>query len=356
MNDHAPLYSDILNQPAAYEQSLAHHAGDGHGSLQLAAAHMRRCPRLVVVAIGASFSAALPFVYRLAAAGRRVILEDAAEFLHYTYRAYGEEDCFLLISRSGQTIEIDRALDRLRECGGTIIGLTNVPDSRLAREADVTLWLNSPADVMIAIQTYLTTVLTLHLLAELTVSDRPANAILAEAAALEPSLRETVITYAALSPNWVRDFRPYHAVYFLGRGASFGTATQGALLMHEMVRFPGVAAYSGGHFRHGPWEVADERIRTIVFAPSDQTADLNIALAKDVHEMGSSVTLVTSLPSQKGAEGLDKWMLPAVAPQLAPLLEIVPVQFFTYEFARWQGLVPGEFRVCTPITLTEGVA
>jgi fructoselysine-6-P-deglycase FrlB-like protein len=120
-------------------------------------------------------------------------------------------------------------------------------------------------------------------------------------------------TYQARSQAWKGHFKPYQAFYYLGRGASQASALQAALLSYEMARFPGVF-FSAGAFRHGPWEVVDGRARLFVFAPTDNTYDLNLALALDVEKMGGEVTLVTSRPPRSVPTGLQVWDLPAIPP------------------------------------------
>jgi fructoselysine-6-P-deglycase FrlB-like protein len=103
----------------------------------------------------------------------------------------------------------------------------------------------------------------------------------------------------------------------------------------------------------------DERTLAFVFAPADHTYDLNIALAADLCALGSHVILITGqiLPSKREElqqiDRLDIWEIPTSPVVFAPFLEILPVEFFIYEFACWQGLTPGVFRACTPITLAE---
>lgn len=354
MTDHQPVYKNILNQPLAFDQSMQYQTGAGWSGLTRAAHQIHQASQVVLVSIGASYSASIPFVYRLAEAGIRLILEDATEFLHYTYRAYDAQTVFLLISRSGETIEITRALQLLKKYGRFTIGVTNVENSVLASEVDLVLLLHCPSDDLISIQTYIITLSILHLLAELVVGNAPKEQLLGDAENLAGLLQQTVTACQTPSQEWASTIQPYQAIYLLSRGPSLASAKQGALLLHEMSRFPAVAAYSAGQFRHGPWEVADQRIRCFIFAPKDSTYELNIALAEDLSRFGSEVTLVTHQPPENISEYLVVWEIPATLPRLAPLLEIVPVQLFVYEFTRWQDLTPGLFRASTPITLTEG--
>jgi len=352
MTSSFPAYQNILSQADALEQSIDWHVGAGGGALGQAATLLRSAGQIVVVAIGASYNAAIPFVYRLAAAGKHAVLEDASEFLHYTHRAYPAGTLFLLISRSGESVEIVRALDLLIGRSIPIIGVTNEPESALARRAGLTLLFGGPNDALIAAQTYLETLLTLDLLAQAALDSLDAAAFLSQLRALPPAARQ-VIEYCRTQKTAAYGFRDFRSIYLLGRGPSLASASQAMLMFHEMARYP-AHAYPAGAFRHGPWEVADERARMFVFAPPDSTYDLNLALAGDLARLRAEVILLSSQPlPQPDWMGVRLWNLPPLAARWSPYIEIIPLQFFIYEFALWQGLAPGVFRASTLVTRSE---
>lgn len=348
-----PIYRDILNQANALEQVSIYQIGPAWNTLKKAAKTIQNATEVVIVSIGASYAASIPFIYRFAGKGRRVILEDAAEFLHYTNSSYqNNATVFMLISRSGETIEISRTLQLLKRRGQFVIGITNEADSILAKQSDLPLLIGGPSDHLVAVQTYLTTLLTLHLLAEVTINDSPPDHLVNQLRDLVELERTQISFYKDRSLHWKQEMRSYQAIYMLARGVSMASAHQGALMLHEMSRFPGIV-FSAGHFRHGPWEVVDGRIRCFVFAPQDATYELNLSLAKDLEQMGGDVTVVTGNLPGGSLKGIQIWETPQIDPILAPFFEIIPLQFYCYEFADWQGITPGQFRASTPITLAE---
>lgn len=352
MASSSSVLQNILHQPHGLVEALRYQSSAGYEALDQAAQAIRNAEQVFLVSIGASYHASLPFTYRLAAAGRRVILEDAAEFLHYTHPAGSASSVYLLISRSGKTIEIANALKLLKRRGQFTIGITNEADSPLAQESDLPLLLGSPRDDLIAIQTYQASLLLMHLLVEAISSGTTRRTSTTDLEKLPAHMERVIDHYQGFSQEWQAQFRAYQGVYLLGRGASLASAYEGALLFHEMARFPGIG-YSAGHFRHGPWEVIDHRIRCLVFAPQDRTYELNISLARDLAHLGGHVTLITSKPPEEPIKGVEVWEIPTTRPELTPFLEILPVQLFIYEFARWLGHTPGIFRASTPITLAE---
>jgi glutamine---fructose-6-phosphate transaminase (isomerizing) len=347
-----PVYQDIQNQGDALRQTLDFQLGPGWSNLERAAQAIRNATQITVASIGASYSASLPFVYRLGAAGKPAALVDASELLHYTNSTAQPGSVFILASRSGETIEIVRLLQVLKGRAGTIIGVTNEPESPLARLSDIPILLGCPRDHLIAIQTYSATLLTLLIMAELILRDVPIPDMKQIVGSLPGLVESSIGEYSRVSQDWAGGFRQYGGVYLLARGPSRASANQAALLFHEMARYP-AAAWTIGEFRHGPWEVMDERICAFVFMPEDQTQALNEAFAVDLAEMGGDVRVISAGKPKSLPGNLSIWAIPPVDPSLAPILEIIPVQFFIYEYSRWQGLTPGEFRASTPVTLSE---
>jgi len=158
------LLEDILAQPESLSRVLAHQTGDGLASLRNAAAMLRSATRVVITGMGASFYASYPLDYLLCSLGIDSVAVEAAELLHYR-QSMCKDAVVVLVSRSGESVEIEKLLHNL---GGTpTIGVTNVPESVLAKRSRQMLLVGSLPDEMVAIQSYTGTVLALLLLGAL---------------------------------------------------------------------------------------------------------------------------------------------------------------------------------------------
>ncbi len=342
-----PLLQNILAQPGAMRRVLAYQVGAGLPALKRAADLIREQRRVIFSAIGGSYCASLPAARRLAAP-----LVDASELLHYFEHTGGDAAAvFVLVSRSGETVEIVRLLPRLKERGAMIIGVTNEPGSPLDRQADVSIRVNSPPDQMAAVQTYTGTLVTLHLLGE-AVRGGPDAASREEVEAVIAAAERALPAWEEASRGWRTFFEGFPPVYLLARGTALASALAGALLLHEVAKTPAIAM-GAGHFRHGPAEVAGEGFRALVFAPPDATQALNRALALDLARLGGQVRVIGPPEGISDAPGLACWPIEPVSPWLSPILEILPVQFAAYRLAEWKGVTPGEFRVVGQVTRSE---
>jgi len=330
---------DFLDQPAAVAQVLDHAFGAGRPALDAARQAIAEPREILVTGMGASYFAALVFADAMARAGRPVLAVEAGELLHGPVGLCNGRTV-ILISRSGESVEIVRLLDRISGFDGATIGLFNDRASTLARRAQVPLWLNCPPDKIVAQQSYLATVAVLLALAGALV---PAYRGPADFAPVLTALRET----AAVLPGATQGIGPllaaHRPLYIFGRQSGHATALEAQLLIHEVGQFPAVAM-TGHGFRHGPFEVVDSGFTAILITCDGPLRALDEALARDIRAKGGRAFC--------SGPGADLPHAPVPEP-LAPLVAILPLQMAAIRLAEARGLVPGTFRWSGLVTTSE---
>jgi glutamine---fructose-6-phosphate transaminase (isomerizing) len=346
-----PMLDNILAQPASLRALLALHQGPHHATLRACADIICTAQgRVIFTAMGGSLFATPPAVTLLGQQGFQVQAVESAELLHYGSAALRAGDVGVVISRSGGSIEPVLLAEKMRHAGMTVIGITNVPGSRLEQIAHVTLAIGSQPDKLIAVQTYTGTVLTLLLLAEEVVARESATLSTAVGAAL-PALAAHIDECLRASEGW-QDLLMGGPLYLLGRGPALAAVYEGALLLHETAKTAAVGM-SSGQFRHGPAEILSPDFRAVVFGTPEITRDLDRSLADDLFSMGAKVRWIgpAGKAGESHAPSLVPW--PETPPVLAPLFEIVPLQVASYRLALWRGITPGDFRFVSEVTATE---
>ncbi len=340
------LASNIQAQPESLSRILHHQCGDGEEALAHAAALLRSAKKVVITAMGASLFASIPFQYYLCSLGLDAVVVEAGELLHYQNSSW-KDAVVLMVSRSGESVEIARLLETMKG-KVPIIGVSNEPLSRLSRSVDVSLSIGSLRDEMVAIQTYTGTLLTLHLLASAVAgsSDTAAE----EVRRLLPSFASLVEISMHTLTEWEKFLTPNSAIYLLARGPSLASAHEGALLFHEVAKSPAIAMPIAS-FRHGPVEVVDDNFRGIIFAPQDHVQNLNLSLARDVARFGGRVCMVG--PSEPSLQDARWCIVPSATPTLAPIFEIVPMQAAAFQLALQRGIEPGSFRYAPQVAVDE---
>jgi glucosamine--fructose-6-phosphate aminotransferase (isomerizing) len=342
-----PMFDNILNQRESLRLVAAHQLGPGRDALVGAASLLRKSRHIVVSGMGASFFASLPLRYWLAEDAGLISMVETSELLHFLTPALDDRTTVVLVSRSGESVEITKLLPILRERGVPVIGVVNVPGSALAQQAGTVLFVNSPADELVAVQTYTGTVLTLSILAA-AICNR-----------LEQAAQEVKILLRLL-PGYFEschralktlDLTKSAPIYFLGRGSSLASVHESVLLMHETAKQPAVGM-SAAHFRHGPVEAVSAGFRAVVFGTESKTREIDHALAADLKKMGADVWWIGPETGHQAA-GSGQFWSEEIPNRFAPALEVVPVQMIAYRIAEANGIRPGAFRFATPITLTE---
>jgi glucosamine--fructose-6-phosphate aminotransferase (isomerizing) len=348
-----PMLDNIQAQPESHRALLALHQGNRHATLSACAEKIRKAQgRVIFSGMGGSLFATPPAVSRLGQQGYRVEAIESAELLHYGIASLRAGDVGIVISRSGGSIEPLLLAEKMRQAGMTVIGVTNTPGSRLEQLADITLPIGSQDDKLIAVQTYTGTVLTLLLLAEEVLAGESAQLSDVCGAAL-PALSAHIDECLRESDRW-QDLLMGSPLYLLGRGPSLGSVYEGALLLHETAKTAAVGM-SSGQFRHGPAEILSSDFRAVVFGTPPATRALDRSLANDLFSAGAKVRWIGPAAdagdSRGQAPSLVPW--PEIAPVLAPLFEIVPLQVAAYRLALWRGITPGEFRFVSAVTSSE---
>ena len=346
---HCELLQNILDQPRSIKTVSAYQLGGGRGAMLGAADAARKANQIILSGMGSSLFACTPLSYYLTAGGIAATVIEASELLHYQIEACRPGSAAILLSRSGETVEVTKLLAVLKEKRVTVIGVTNVPNSTLAREADYPISTHSFADQLVAVQTYVGTLVTLLLLGA-TIARDSESQWEEDIAALTTALSPFISDCVERSAGWREFLDGVKAIYLLGRGPSLGSVSEGTLLFHEVAKAP-ASAMSAAHFRHGPVEVVSGDFRALVFATQTATRDLDVALASDIVGMGGNARIIGTGEIDAKLR-LCAW--PAGIPEtLAPVVEVVPVQLAALRLAQWRGITPGDFRFAPEVTLTE---
>ena len=339
-----PLLENILSQSAALSAVLT---SQSTAALNGAADFLLSKKRIVLSGMGASFFACGPLEHALQKRGMDVTSVETAELLHFGAAAIGPDTAMVLVSRSGESVEVIKLLERLRGSGIRVLGISNVSDSRLSKMADHCLVIGSPADQLVAIQTYTSTIAVFALL------DAAAGGNLAQAIeelerAIEV-LKPVLPHWVASRDEWIPFLQEDTPLYLLARGAAMASAFEGMLLMHETAKAPAIAM-SIPQFRHGPVEVVDARFRAIVIGTQSETRTLDLELAQDLMRMGGQVRWLG--PEAGSVPALCLWPqgLPARFTQVA---ETIPLQIAAYTKAELRGVTPGDFRWAPAVTASE---
>ncbi len=329
--------SDILEQPSVLHSVVEHYGNQQNWQSLLDELHRDRYDQVVLTGMGSSYYALFPTWLYLNQQGIPTIHIEASELVHYALAMLGERTLLIVVSQSGESIEIQRLVKALNG-KVTTVSVTNTQNNFLTSHSNIPLCTNAGQEVPVATKTYTSSLALLHLLARSLTGHLESQdyADLGKAADL---IRRLLTNWQDWLEPLANHLQPASFFSLLGRGPAIASAMTGALLFREVARLDGVGL-SGGQFRHGPMEAVSSGTGVILFAQG-RTGELSQRLAVDIASHHGRVVLIGQEVTDSTVVNLP---LPLMNEYLIPILEIVVVQLLAARFAEKAGIVPGEFR------------
>jgi glucosamine--fructose-6-phosphate aminotransferase (isomerizing) len=338
---------DILDQPAALRAGINHYDPQ---VLEGVANDLKagRFDRIVMTGLGASYFGSYPAWLHLAQAGLPAWWVETSELLHYSMPLITPRTLVWVVSQSGMSAEIRALLDRFKELPpALLLATTNDPDSQLGREAGVVLPLHSGVESTVSTRSYVNTLAVTQMAALQLAGDsvEPARMDLLRTA---DGLEAYLSTWESRVEAWVELLGVPGRLMVLGRGPSLGSAQMAVLMFKESAKFE-AEAMSSAEFRHGPLEMADSRLTTILIEGDALARDKNRALARELQSHHAHVVWAGYTQEAE----FSTVPLPGSIGIGQGIAEIVPFQMLSIALARQTGFEPGIFRYIGKVTLIE---
>ena len=337
------MAKEIAEQPTVIADALKHYLQGDVINLP-EAVDFTGVDRITLVACGtASYACHVAKYWFEQIAGLPAEVDIASEF-RYREPPMSPTSWALFVSQSGETADTLAALRYTRDKVAKVVSVVNVPTSSIARESDLSLPIMAGVEVGVASTKAFTCQLTvLALLALKAALDRgrlsPADLAqhLASLRAI-PGLMNHALTLSKPIAAIADDLSRAQDVLFLGRGAMFPMALEGALKLKE-ISYIHAEGYASGELKHGPIALIDEAVPVVVLAPRDALFDKTVSNMQEVMARHGKVLLISDAQGVAEA-GTGVWRsitMPEVAPTFAPILYAVPAQLLAYHTAIAKG-------------------
>ncbi len=342
------MLKEILDQPRAVRDTFAGRLDLEDGRVLLPDAGLddnalARFRRVVLVACGTSYHAALVGRYvveRLTGLPAEV---DLGSEFRYRDLALDVETLVVALSQSGETADTLGAVRASRERGASVLAITNVIGSAIAREATGVLYTHAGPEIGVAsTKTFLATLTAVYLLGvalgrargHLTAMDGRKRLdelvempeLVAATLQLEPRVR--VIARGLLRAQ---------SLLYLGRGIHHPIALEGALKLKEL-SYSHAEGYAGGEMKHGPIALLTEGFPVVALVPRDQSYDRMLANIEEARARGGRIIAVCHEGDAEVARHATHVLpVPAAADLLTPMLSTIPLQLLAYHLAVLRG-------------------
>ena len=249
----------------------------------------------------------------------------------------------MTLSQSGETIDTLAALQVAREHGfGPALTICNSPDSALVRESDLALLTHAGPEIGVAsTKAFTTQLVALRLLA--IALGRRFNLAEDEEARLVRELRELpakvekAIQLEPVIAEIARRFADKHHALFLGRGAHYPIALEGALKLKE-ISYIHAEAYPAGELKHGPLALVDADMPVISVAPNNRLLAKLKSNIEEVRARGAKLIVFADPASEiRSQDNLEVVDIAPVDNSLAPIIYTIPLQLLAYHVALIKG-------------------
>jgi glucosamine--fructose-6-phosphate aminotransferase (isomerizing) len=342
------MLKEIHEQPKVVQRTLEGRLGNDHVLVQAfgpqAAELFAKVRNVQIVACGTSYHAGMVARYWLEAlTGIPCQIEVASEF-RYRQVAVQPDSLFVSISQSGETADTLAALRNAKQAGYLAsLTICNVGTSSLVRESDLCLLTQAGPEIGVASTKAFTTQLVSLLLLTLALGQVRCTLDAAVGAELVEELRRlpTRLGEALAMDKTVEKiaelFAEKHHTLFLGRGAQYPVAMEGALKLKE-ISYIHAEAYPAGELKHGPLALVDADMPVVTVAPNNELLEKLKSNLQEVRARGGQLIVFADGAAGLGnGEGTHVINMPHIHDVLAPILYTVPLQLLSYYVAVLKG-------------------
>src|SRR5699024_2831897 len=223
------------------------------------------------------------------------------------------------------------------------LALCNMPGSTLVRQSQLRLITEAGVEIGVASTKAFTTQLAALRWLALTLarsrgrlSDADEKQAVDDLRALPEKMRRSLALEDQIMVI-AEEFAEKHHALFLGRGAHFPIALEGALKLKE-ISYIHAEAYPAGELKHGPLALVDSEMPVISVAPNDELLDKLKSNLQEVRARGGELFVFADEKVRlEEAEGIRVLRLPHIDESLAPIVYTLPLQLLSYHVAVLKG-------------------
>lgn len=295
--------------------------------------------RIIITACGTSLHSGLLGAYLIEKIARIPARVECASEFRYRNPVLDSSDLVIAISQSGETADTIAALELAKTNGCQTIGMVNMNKSTIARMVDQVIDLQAGIEIGVAsTKAFTNQVTSLILLLAQLVED--SNGVLAneihKLLAQVPHLIDEVLE-SVNDAELSRYLSQFKSAIYLGRGAMYPIALEGALKLKEL-SYIHAEGYAGGEMKHGPLALIDESMPIIALCNDDHQLPKMISNIQEAKARNGRIIIIKN-QSITLPEGIADYVIevPDCNELISPIIQNVPLQILAYEISTCLG-------------------
>jgi len=338
------MLKEIYEQPSAIADTLNERLVNGdvvfEKEFNLTNDYLKKIKRIIIVACGTSWHAGLvgEFMFEeLAKIPTEV--EYASEF-RYRHPLLDKDTLVIAISQSGETADTIAALKEAKKYGVKTLVICNVMGSSITRIADSVIYTRAGPEIGVASTKAFTTQLAvLYLLTILlsklrkTLNEKQIKDMISGIRKIPLQLQSVLEEDDEILKCAELYYNKQNSLY-LGRGANFPIALEGALKLKE-VSYIHAEGYPAAEMKHGPIALIDKNMPVMFIAPHDAyTYKKVLGNIEEVKARGGIIIAVaTENDKEIPKKAKHTIFIPKTLYTLSSILAVVPLQLLAYHIA-----------------------
>lgn len=343
------MLKEIFEQPNSFKSAIEPHIDIETRQIHIDKAsglsldYLDSIERIFVVACGTSYYAGLYSKYIFEKHSRVPVELDIASEFRYRDPSLPKNSLVIVISQSGETADTLAALRLAKSVGAKVLSICNTKLSTIDREADFNLFMNSGIEIGVASTKAFTC--SLGVLALLALYTAKAKKLLKrddETSNVDALLglsakMESVLTCSSFFEEASTAFKDFKGFLYMGRGAHYAIALEGALKMKELA-YMHAEGYAAGEMKHGPLALIDENMLILMLCPKDKLYEKTLSNLEEARARGGYIVSIGTGEDEQLKSVSEQYLsLPEGNDITNPILETLPVQLLSYHVSKALG-------------------
>ncbi len=341
------MMKEIYEQPETLRNAMRGRLmlDDGNvklGGLEDKMDKLLKARRIIIIGCGTSWHAGLVGEYMLEVIAKiPTEVEYASEF-RYRDPVVGEGDVVFVISQSGETADTLAAMREAQRKGAAVFGIVNVVGSSIARESQAGVFIHAGPEIGVASTKAFTSQLTVLALITLMLArakgmSKADGQVLAKELASLPDKVAQILEHTEHIKELAEEFKGAHNFLYLGRGANFPVALEGALKLKE-ISYIHAEGYPAAEMKHGPIALIDENMPVVFIVPKDGIYDKVISNLQEVRARRGRIIAIANEDDTE-IESMAEFVVrvPRTYGFFGPILNVIPLQLLSYYIAVARG-------------------
>lgn len=255
------------------------------------------------------------------------------EFYYNKKLQENEKSLAIFTSQSGETADTLASLRRANEYGIHTVSISNEPDSSMIKEAKTPIVTRCETETAIlGTKTYITQLACLYQILFSASDYENKSELLSELGEMPEILEKLLLTTEDDNKALAEKYKDEDIFYCLGSGPNFGLAYKLAMTMLMEGAIKHACPEYSAEFRHGLIERVEKDV-PVIFLTSDLESDEITQKAIDFCENLEAKSIIYKLADYAEVDKL-----------LSPFILVIPLEWFVYYLAHFNGEDPGATR------------